>query len=45
MPSFGSVGDGLDNAIDENYSGQVCTSSYSTPKRKEDSDRVSKCDL
>ncbi len=30
MPSFGSVGDGLDNAIDENPSGQVCKSNFLT---------------
>jgi putative transposase len=34
MPSFGSVGDGLDNAIDENRSGQACKSSYSTASEK-----------
>jgi transposase InsO family protein len=34
MPSFGSVGDGLDNAIDENRSGQVCKSSYSIASEK-----------
>jgi putative transposase len=34
MPSFGSVGDGLDNAIDENPSGQACKSSYSTVSEK-----------
>ena len=29
-PSFGSVGDGLDNAIDENRSGQACKSNFLT---------------
>jgi putative transposase len=34
MPSFGSVGDGFDNAIDENPSGQACKSNYSIASEK-----------
>jgi transposase InsO family protein len=34
IPSFGSVGDGLDNAIDESRSPHACTSSYSTAREK-----------
>jgi hypothetical protein len=34
MASCGSVGDGLDNAIDENRSGQVCTSNFLTARKK-----------